>query len=130
MATRSTIAVEHADGTVSAVYCHWDGYVEHNGTLLDQCYNSREQAEALIALGNISALCSTLDKTEFYGRDRGEHNQVTKKYSSISDYYLLCSEEYNYIFRNGQWFVDCYLTDGELITVQEALERIAAEEAD
>ncbi len=34
MATRSTIALEFADGTVEQVYCHWDGYLDHNGALL------------------------------------------------------------------------------------------------
>ena len=27
MATRSTIALEFADGSVGQVYCHWDGQI-------------------------------------------------------------------------------------------------------
>ena len=38
MGTRSTIALEYADGTVHQVYCHWDGYLEHNGRILQEHY--------------------------------------------------------------------------------------------
>ena len=31
MATRSTISIQKNDGTIRSVYCHWDGYCEHNG---------------------------------------------------------------------------------------------------
>ena len=31
MATRSTIAMEQPDGRVMQIYCHWDGYLGHNG---------------------------------------------------------------------------------------------------
>ena len=31
MGTRSTIALEFADGTVGQVYCHWDGYLSKIG---------------------------------------------------------------------------------------------------
>ena len=56
MATRSTIAVEHADGTVSQVYCHWDGYLTHNGQILLDHYDTQEKAEQLVSLGSISSL--------------------------------------------------------------------------
>ena len=40
MATRSTIALEFADGTVQQVYCHWDGYIDHNGKILFENYSN------------------------------------------------------------------------------------------
>ena len=33
MGTRSRIGVMHGD-KVKSVYCHWDGYLEHNGQIL------------------------------------------------------------------------------------------------
>ena len=30
MGTRSSIAIKTEDG-IKAIYCHWDGYVDHNG---------------------------------------------------------------------------------------------------
>jgi len=34
MATRSNIAIENQDGTVSAIYCHFDGYIDGVGEIL------------------------------------------------------------------------------------------------
>jgi len=56
MATRSRIAIENEDGTVSSIYCHWDGYLSNNGRILANHYTDRKKVEALIALGAISSL--------------------------------------------------------------------------
>jgi len=34
MATRSRIAIENQDGTVTSIYCHFDGYLSGVGKLL------------------------------------------------------------------------------------------------
>jgi len=116
MATRSTIAVEQEDGTVKAVYCHFDGYLEGVGAKLKAYYNTLERANALVALGSISCLREKLEGTEnhtfdtpeenvtiAYHRDRGE--KLTH-YNSRSISHWTNSgnfEEYNYIFQNGVW---------------------------
>jgi hypothetical protein len=56
MGTRSTIGVLNTDGSVSAVYCHWDGYPEHNGRVLMENYTTEEKVRELIGLGSISSL--------------------------------------------------------------------------
>ena len=56
MATRSRIGIENEDGTVSSVYCHWDGYPSNNGKILVEHYTDREKVKELIALGAISSL--------------------------------------------------------------------------
>lgn len=56
MATRSTIALEFADGTVEQVYCHWDGYLEHNGQILLKHYSNPFVLRDLIDGGAISSL--------------------------------------------------------------------------
>lgn len=119
MATTSTIAVEHSDGRVTQVYCHWDGYINHNGRILQEHYPTLALAEELVSYGSISILGEritpigqhTFDQPEpgtcvFYSRDRDE-------YLSIHEYqdYDTYQEEYdaecfNYIFRNGRWYVD------------------------
>ena len=38
MGTRSRIGVMHGD-VVKSVYCHWDGYLEHNGVILQEHYD-------------------------------------------------------------------------------------------
>ena len=133
MGTRSTIALEYADGTVEQVYCHWDGYLEHNGKILQEYYSNPFILRDLIDLGDISSLRPTVgtkhdfshfstaldqkeyealygDMTTFYGRDRGETGTGAKKFASYEDYLLNHQyEEYEYILRSvhGQavWFV-------------------------
>ncbi len=54
MGTRSRIAVMHGS-VAKSVYCHWDGYLEHNGTILQEHYDS-SKANHLVALGDLSSL--------------------------------------------------------------------------
>jgi len=56
MGTRSTIALEYADGTVEQVYCHWDGYLEHNGKILQEHYSNPFKLRDLMDLGDLSSL--------------------------------------------------------------------------
>lgn len=133
MGTRSTIALEYADGTVEQVYCHWDGYLEHNGKILQEHYSNPFILRDLIDLGDISSLRPTVgtkhafsqfevpmdgeaydklygDMTTFYGRDRGEDGVSAKKFASYEDYLLNHQyEEYEYILRSvggeAVWFV-------------------------
>jgi len=62
MSTRSRIGLQQADGKIKSVYCHWDGYPEGVGEILRKHYNSREKIEALLELGDISALGTFYDK--------------------------------------------------------------------
>ena len=57
MATRSYIGIKNDDGTISGIYCHWDGYIFSGvGQGLYQEYNTREKAQTLIDSGDQSAL--------------------------------------------------------------------------
>jgi hypothetical protein len=56
MATRSTISLEFADGTIGQVYCHWDGYLAHNGKILFENYSDPFILRELIDLGSVSSL--------------------------------------------------------------------------
>jgi hypothetical protein len=125
MGTRSTIALEYADGTVEQIYCHWDGYLEHNGKILAKHYSDPFKLRDLIDLGAISSLKPEVgEKQDFdkretqnenwtlaYARDRGEDLRVNK-FKDFADYVANHQyEEYEYILRavNGKatWFVDC-----------------------
>jgi len=121
MSTNSTIAVSHADGTVSQIYVHWDGHVNTAGKCLVDNYNSLELAEQLVELGNLSELGARLDANAgethsfekaapgvcvAYARDRGETEQEPERYDSLEQYRTECrSEEYDYLFYAGSWFV-------------------------
>ena len=131
MGTRSTIALEYADGTVGQVYCHWDGYLENNGMILYKHYQDPFKVRELLDLGDISSLGREVGKqhpfsphfdegsriaydaaqaagfTTFYGRDRGEDGITQKMYKSYEDYVENHQyEEYEYILRrDGFWYV-------------------------
>ena len=133
MATRSTIAVVHEDGTVSQIYCHWDGYLSHNGKLLDTYYNSRLAVEFLVSKGDLSSLGErvtakgnhSFDNPEdgvcvYYGRDRGETGVETKTFADVSDFLEnMQEEEYDYIFDGETWQVK--FDDKNFMPLKDAL---------
>ena len=110
MGTRSTIALEFADGTVEQVYCHWDGYLEHNGKILFENYMDPFVVRDLVALGGFSSLSATVEDTaETAYTQRGEDISIDK-FIDFEDYVDNHQyEEYEYILRqvNGVavWFV-------------------------
>lgn len=59
MGTRSRIGIELPDHTVVSVYCHWDGYPEHNGKILVEHYQNRDDVQELIDGGSMSSLHTT-----------------------------------------------------------------------
>lgn len=56
MATRSAIGYLRSDGSIRAVYCHWDGYPEHQLPILTEHYNNLRKVQALIRPGSMSSL--------------------------------------------------------------------------
>jgi hypothetical protein len=38
MSTRSRIAIENQNGSVTSIYCHFDGYISGVGKTLKECY--------------------------------------------------------------------------------------------
>ena len=107
MATRSRIAIENQDGTVTSIYCHWDGYISGVGKTLFENYHLLK-TEQLIALGDISSLEDTLEDTVAYARDRGEDlNQTTfDNVPTLFEAGFNSGVEYVYCFtKDGRWLV-------------------------
>jgi len=126
MGTRSTIALEFADGSVSQVYCHWDGYLKNNGAILEQNYSDPFKLKELLALGDFSSLRETVAETKegAYASSRGE-DLCIRRYKDSDEYFDTCQqEEYDYILRNvnggAVWFVRSNATDGKWVTMDEA----------
>ena len=125
MATRSRIAIENQDGSVTSIYCHWDGHINSNGVILNDNYNTTDKVNELIALGDLSSLDVTIDRTVAYARDNGEDlNQ--KPFSNVEDLFedgFSSGIEYIYCFtKNSIWLV------GELGSVNIAILSEAIEE--
>lgn len=94
MATRSFIHVERTDGQWARIYCHSDGYYEHNGVLLQQYYNSQERAEALVSLGDISSLAPSIGVKhdfDFYGAFYDKYRNNMKEMRNDPEYQRLRS---------------------------------------
>ena len=156
MGTRSRIGVMHGD-KLKSVYCHWDGYLSHNGKILQNHYDS-DKANHLISLGNLSSLGTDIgEKHEFdcpyhfktpeflawqeakngmctfYGRDREETGvdfTVDQSYAEFlsKDY----DYEYYYIMNDGVWYVGvAYNVDGmvpgQLYVLAEQLAKLTEE---
>ena len=113
MATRSHIGIKQANGSIKYIYCHWDGYPEHNGAILKEHYTTEAKVNELMDLGDISILNEEIgEKQDFdriethndkwclaYGRDRGRTG-VEARTGTMKDF---TGQEYNYLFENGEW---------------------------
>ena len=123
MGTRSAIAVKHGNN-IKAVYCHYDGYLSHNGAILQKYYNSAK-ANNLVALGDLSSLGTDIgeahdfdrldimckyDKdgfrsdTNFYERDRGESGCEFRTFANEEEFILNMEHigcGYFYVMQNG-----------------------------
>jgi hypothetical protein len=123
-----------------SVYCHWDGYLEHNGRILQEYYNS-SKANHLVALGDLSSLrpeigeahafsyhdlpsdqieafkAATEDMCTFYGRDRGETGTDFKSDLTFETFYDRaegCGAEWYYVMQDGAWYVgNTYQSDAK-----------------
>lgn len=118
MGTRANIAISHPDGTVTAIYTHWDGYPDHHGPILQEHYTDPVKIEQLIALGALSVFGPEIgEKHDFdsrsekdkgwckaYGRDRGEEETSAVTHASV-DAWLEHGEYYNYLWRDGAWWL-------------------------
>ena len=131
MGTRSRIGVMHGDNCKS-VYCHWDGYLEHNGRILLENYDSAK-ANNLVALGDLSSLGPDIGEKHtfdspfnygtpeydtwmsekskvctFYGRDREEQDTGYKTDDTFEQFLQRadgCGAEYYYIMKDDVWYV-------------------------
>ena len=127
MGTRSRIGVMHGN-KVKSVYCHWDGYLSHNGRILQDSYDSA-RANQLVALGDLSSLRAEIgekhafskfdpvtniehrehneDWCTFYGRDRGEKDTEFRVAHTFEEFLGQCYDsgaEYYYIIKDGVWY--------------------------
>ena len=156
MGTRSRIGVMHGDN-VKSVYCHWDGYLEHNGVILQEHYDSAK-ANNLVALGDLSSLKPEIgiqhafgyhgteisaedyetqfgNMCTFYGRDRGEKGTEWKTHTNFVDFFAEVEGswgEWYYVMRDGVWYVgNRYETDEKffqkLVPLTEALATVKEE---
>lgn len=120
MATRSTIAIRRDDLTMTKIYCHWDGYIEHNGVILQEYYNTPDKVEELLKLGNLSSLGEKINPEGEHSFDHPEEDVCIAYHRDRGEDFYQCdngqTEEFNYVFDSyrGVWYVsyDEYFENG------------------
>ena len=121
MGTRSNIGIVNEDASVTAIYCHWDGFLSYNGQILLQHYTSTDIVNQLMLLGDLSSLREKLypddskphtfqnqqeDVCVAYGRERNESDVDCKIFKDIGDFERFAGNsdaEYQYLFNSGKW---------------------------
>lgn len=147
MSTRSRISYVTSEGKVRSIYCHNDGYLEGVGKTLLENYNDTN-LNALMDLGNLSSLGTTptteprrwddsFMMEEYFKtgyddskctsyRDRGDEDIDAEEFDSLEEFENSdCCEEYNYLFKNGNWFFwNGFSNKKPLYSLEKRLRRI------
>ena len=117
MATRSTIAKLNPDGSLTSVYCHWDGYPDGVGATLRQHYTNPSKIDQLLALGDLSVLDAEIGDSNdfenrvegiclFYGRDRAENGIDALVHANVEEWLAFRKGsgcEYGYLWDGSEW---------------------------
>ena len=128
MATRGNIGIVNEDGSITAIYVHWDSYPEYVGKILLNHYTDVDWIHMLMNLGNLSILAENMNPTGphsfnnpqkgvcvAYGRDRGEQNVDSVIYDDLGQYEDMAADtlaEYQYLFEDGKWMYRCTYKGG------------------
>ena len=145
MATRSLIAKQVGEDKFRTIYCHWDGYLEHNGKVLLEHYNTHEKLDELLGLGAISFLAPKVnpdsdkphtfenpqqDVVQAYARDRGDefHPAQDLSYQELTDERSWA--DYVYVFgEDGKWrYTQPWQEDKSLKDLDEAVNALETTE--
>ena len=125
MATRSVIAkLDSKTKKIKAVYCHNDGYLSHNGCILDSHYQDESKVDELLKHGDLSSLGNNIgekinwddfelahynEQCMFYNRDRGEKRKpaaILKDDIALLEFAIEdCHADFVYMYAFGAWYV-------------------------
>jgi hypothetical protein len=113
MSTRSRIGIELSDGSILSIYNHFDSYPEFLGVKLVEHFNTREKVEALVDLGDISAVWTNLGFNQETLPETGplpysyRGEECPPRLDANKYDYLAEGEEYAYIFTLENTWI-CY----------------------
>lgn len=114
MSVRSCISIEHANGSVSSIYCHAAGYLSGVGLTLHTYYKTVTKLKPLINLGDISYLGDSKAKgsTFAYRRDRHETGTKARVHNTVSEFMSDLDEG---TYRQNWGYEYCYLLPADKI---------------
>jgi hypothetical protein len=136
MSTRSMIGMVNENGAVTGIYCHWDGYPEHNGRILRDHYTTPAKIRSLLKLGDLSSLGPEIGKKHkfesttnpewctAYKRDRREEDTDAVLYASVEEFLAdNRGQDYTYLYVNSCW--ECRDYNGVQIDLYKMIEEAA-----
>ena len=105
MGTSAMIGIyNQKDGSVTASYCHYDGYVDGVGRTLFDHYNTMYDAEIVAKGGYISSL----ENDYFVSRKQAVHADPAIAYNSVKVFLTggidYAGADYLYLFDGSAWF--------------------------
>jgi hypothetical protein len=114
MSTNATITLKNDDGSYDSIYVHYDGYLEHVGSVLKEHYNTLDKVKALIALGDLSSLDISTEMPENHTwiipikghcipYSLRDEDRPTIRYDNDVVMKNDCNLQYNYLFEDGVW---------------------------
>jgi hypothetical protein len=143
--TNSQVGKIDKNGKITSVYVHYDGYPEHMVPMIKNY--DKKGVDRLVKLGKsgISYLDKKIGKkqdfnnptrgtTLFYGRDRGQNNDMTTTWSNAADVKGYFKEvvndggaEYVYLYdeRDGKWYMGNTYDGSHTLQVVESVNEAA-----
>ena len=127
MATRGNIGIVNEDGSITAIYVHFDSYPEYVGKILLNHYTTSDIVNGLMNLGDLSILSESLysdnNRHTFnnpqdgvcvaYGRDRGDTGSDSRTFEDLGEYeHFGSGVDYQYLFEDGKWSYRCTYKGG------------------
>jgi hypothetical protein len=122
MSTRSYIGIRNTDGSVTSIYCHFDGYPSSVGKKLFEHYADETKIRALLDLGDLSCLGREIGEKHPFGsgdykemctayhRDSEEPREDTQPvtFKTVEEFLKQRKEDWTYLFDNGEWLCRSY----------------------
>lgn len=124
MSTHCLVAKMNKDGSIDAIYVHFDGYLEEAGRILCEYYEDEQKVNDLLNLGDLSFIgpvpksdpimwkksCPEPPYSEYCRayKDRGQ-TAPKKHYSADTPIQKVIKDYdcgmYNYLWVDGEWFL-------------------------
>ena len=116
MSTRCYIGID--ENPIRYIYCHYDGYLDHVGRILQDHYSEEKKASALIGLGNVQNISGELDDVICFGENYSFFHEGHIKFLNTS-----IGINYIYLFKDGQWLVNAWAweLDKDYILLKDAI---------
>jgi hypothetical protein len=103
MSTRSLISKANEDGTIQAIYCHYDGYPEHVGKLLVVYYNQFNLDKLFGEPKDLRALDIPSKEPDVLQVSSNIAQYPFRSLFELKERAMNMCCEYLYYFQNGIW---------------------------